>query len=162
MFHRQFPSHWFPSVLVGAIALAAGFALGLITEGRAEAQAAAAKDVAREVLSPLQFLVGGWRGTGIPKRGSKDGAWQETGEIRWDFESGEPRLKWSPDGGKLLRLAEFHVLQAGPSNAPVLQLTTHRLDGSQQTYQLAAPVKTPAKASGKSADQRRWYSNRPA
>ncbi len=39
----------------------------------------------KQVLASLQAYVGEWRGVGLPKRGSNQGAWSETAEWTWKF-----------------------------------------------------------------------------
>ena len=43
-------------------------------------------------LAPLQAYVGEWRGIGLPKRGSNQGAWSETSEWSWQFADGRASL----------------------------------------------------------------------
>ena len=47
----------------------------------------ATKSAVKTALTQFQDLVGGWVGTGQPKRGSAAGAWREKAEWRW---------KWNP------------------------------------------------------------------
>jgi YHS domain-containing protein len=64
------------------------------TGGRREAQAA---------LKPFASLVGEWRGTGLPQRGSNKGAWTETGVWAWKLSPDTAALELTISKGKLLR-----------------------------------------------------------
>ena len=55
----------------------------------------------KEALAEFNPLVGGWRGTGQPRRGSAKGAWRETAEWVWDFEDGGVALRYDVEDGKL-------------------------------------------------------------
>lgn len=48
----------------------------------------------QEALSPLNSLIGGWRGSGQVKRGSTRGAWQETGTFVWKFGGGKVGIEY--------------------------------------------------------------------
>lgn len=63
----------------------------------------AAKSKGKDELLPFQDLVGGWRGTAQPKRGSSAGAWTEKAEWRWKFDNGQAALEYAVESGKLLR-----------------------------------------------------------
>jgi YHS domain-containing protein len=64
--------------------------------------AASAKSNGKDALLPFQDLVGGWRGTAQPKRGSSVGAWTEKAEWRWRFDDGNAALEYTVESGKLL------------------------------------------------------------
>jgi hypothetical protein len=53
-----------------------------------EAQIAADK----AALQPLQAFVGEWKGVGLPKRGSNQGAWSVTSDWAWHFAAGRAEL----------------------------------------------------------------------
>jgi YHS domain-containing protein len=61
------------------------------------------KSVEKEALTPFQDLVGGWRGTALPKRGSNTGGWIEKAEWRWKFDGDKVALEYAVDDGKLLK-----------------------------------------------------------
>lgn len=42
--------------------------------------------VQKEALAEFNELIGGWRGIGMPRRGSRNGAWSETAEWVWTFD----------------------------------------------------------------------------
>ncbi|MBC7819017.1 MAG: hypothetical protein IAG10_19180 [Planctomycetaceae bacterium] len=69
------------------------------------ASAAGTKSVAKEAVAPFQDLVGGWRGTALPKRGSSSGGWTEKAEWRWKFDGENVALEYAVDEGKLLQSA---------------------------------------------------------
>lgn len=60
---------------------------------------ASASDVI-EALEGFNLLVGEWRGVGQPKRGSQQGAWQETGACVWELTKKSSGLRWTADKGK--------------------------------------------------------------
>lgn len=63
------------------------------------------KSAAKEALMPFQDLVGGWVGTGQPKRNSTSGAWREKAEWRWKFAGEQVALEYAVEEGKLLKSA---------------------------------------------------------
>jgi YHS domain-containing protein len=59
----------------------------------------AARSAHREALAPWQGVVGTWRGTGQPQRGSARGAWTESCQWSWRFDKHEAALVFdSPEG----------------------------------------------------------------
>ncbi len=73
---------------------------------------------AQEALERFNGLIGEWRGVGMPRRGSRAGAWFENAEWVWDFEKKTPSLRYEVKQGKLLDKArltwnaddkQFHV-----------------------------------------------------
>lgn len=48
----------------------------------------------QEALSPLNALIGGWRGSGQVRRGSTRGAWRETGTFVWKFGGGKVGIEY--------------------------------------------------------------------
>ena len=71
--------------------------LAIFIMGSAASRDESAKSNATDARGgPLQFLnsvVGKWRGVGQPKRGSRQGAWQETTTCRWDFSGVQPVVR---------------------------------------------------------------------
>ncbi len=65
------------------------------------------KSACKDALAPFQDLVGGWRGTALPKRGSNSGGWIEKAEWRWKFDGENVALEYAVDEGKLLRSARM-------------------------------------------------------
>ena len=54
-------------------------------------------------LSPLQGLVGKWKGTGFLRRGSARGSWREATTWSWKFSRGRAALEFSTPGARFLR-----------------------------------------------------------
>ena len=54
-------------------------------------------------LSPLQGLVGKWKGTGSLRRGSARGAWRENTTWAWKFSDGRASLVFSTPAARFLR-----------------------------------------------------------
>lgn len=71
------------------------------------------RQASQEALTQFQDLVGGWLGTGQPKRGSSVGAWREKAEWRWKFDRDQTSLEYAVEDGKLLKsaLLSFNVEQ---------------------------------------------------
>lgn len=59
-------------------------------------------------LKPYAGLVGEWRGTGQPQRGSARGAWTETAGWSWKLSTDSAALAFSSEKGKYLRSALLH------------------------------------------------------
>ncbi len=66
-----------------------------------------AKATSKSALTQFQDLVGGWLGTGQPKRGSTAGAWREKADWKWLFEDDLVALEYAVDGGKILKSAQL-------------------------------------------------------
>lgn len=64
------------------------------------------REASQEALAEFNSLVGGWRGVGMPQRGSRKGAWLEKANWVWDFSDGVA-LKYQIDNGKLLETASL-------------------------------------------------------
>ncbi len=62
---------------------------------------------AQAALERLNRLIGEWRGVGMPRRGSRTGAWFEKAEWVWDFEKKIPSLRYNVKDGKLLDKAKL-------------------------------------------------------
>jgi YHS domain-containing protein len=62
---------------------------------------------AKEALSPFNSLIGGWRGTAQPRRGSAAGSWRESAEWVWDFTGKTPAIRYVVSDGKLLKSARI-------------------------------------------------------
>jgi YHS domain-containing protein len=93
-------------------------------EVKPKAAAAAEKKTAiKSALAAYQDLVGGWRGTALPKRGASTGGWIEKAEWRWKFDGDNVALEYAVTDGKLLRSA----LMSFDPQAKALRLTTVEL-----------------------------------
>lgn len=94
--------------LIAAFALLLSLIVGWgATDETAPQSASSAKGklAAKEALTPFQDLVGGWNGTGQPKRNSAAGAWREKAEWRWKFSGEQVSLEYAVEEGKLLKSA---------------------------------------------------------
>lgn len=94
---------------------------------RAEPTAA---PTAQQALEPFNKLIGAWRGAGQPRRGSNQGAWQQTGEFVWSFTGESPQIRYLVVDGQLERLGRFSW--DGQSQRLLLELETPA--GETQTY----------------------------
>ena len=81
-------------------------ALAIAAEESAELKADKA------ALAPMQPYVGEWRGVGMPKRGSNQGAWTEQAEWAWHFFDGRAELVATLEPNKY-----FQRLQVQPGNS---------------------------------------------
>ena len=61
--------------------------------------------ISKQALSEFNALIGDWRGTAQPKRGSNRGAWQQSAEWVWEFEKGKPGIRYQVKDGKLMKSA---------------------------------------------------------
>lgn len=92
----------------------------------------AKKAAAKEALLPFQDLVGGWNGTGQPKRNSAAGAWREKAEWRWKFDGDHVALEYAVEDGRLLKSA----LMSFDSKSKSWRLQTVELgSGKDQTIE---------------------------
>ena len=62
---------------------------------------------AKDALAEFNDLIGGWRGTGQPRRGSARGAWRENAEWVWEFDDDAVSIRYDVSDGKLMTTAEF-------------------------------------------------------
>ena len=93
------------------------------------------------LLQPFNSIVGSWRGIGQPRRGSRQGAWQETTICRWDFTGDQPAIRFDANKGKQF---ETLTLTVEPDNKQLV--LTQRIDKEIiRTYHGALPAKWPQK-----------------
>jgi hypothetical protein len=59
----------------------------------------------KQALAEFNSLIGNWRGVGMPRRGSRKGAWSETAEWVWRFGKDTVAIDYKIEKGKLLRSA---------------------------------------------------------
>jgi YHS domain-containing protein len=57
----------------------------------------------KTALAPFNSRVGKWNGVGMPRRGSNQGAWQETAEWIWDFSGHDVAVRIDVEKGKLAK-----------------------------------------------------------
>lgn len=65
----------------------------------------------KAALAPLQAYIGQWRGVGLPKRGSNQGAWTEQADWSWHFSEGRAELVATLEPNKY-----FQRLQVQPAS----------------------------------------------
>lgn len=63
------------------------------------------KAAAQEALGAFNSFIGGWRGAGQVRRGSRAGAWQEDGIFVWNFDDGGVAIQYDIKEGKHIRTA---------------------------------------------------------
>jgi YHS domain-containing protein len=63
--------------------------------------------VQKAALSEFNPLIGKWRGVGMPRRGSTQGAWQEQAEWIWDFADHGVAVRIDVDKGTLTKSVRF-------------------------------------------------------
>lgn len=100
--------------------------------GRATASEEGPRDqrTPKEALAEFNGLIGGWRGVGLPKRGSRDGAWTETAEWVWEFEEGVTGIRYEATDSKLIDTA---LLTWAPEAAEYRMAAT-LADGAERVY----------------------------
>lgn len=89
--------------------------------GRAADQAA---------LKPFAGLVGTWKGTGQPKRGSTKGAWVESGDWAWSLTKDHAALAFTAPKGKYLRSGTLRPGEAAGTYVFDVTLT----DGAKRSF----------------------------
>jgi YHS domain-containing protein len=72
-----------------------------------EPEPAPHENPAKVALEEFQDLIGGWRGVGMPVRGSTKGAWQETADWAWSFKDKQPAIVYSIEKGTVLTSARL-------------------------------------------------------
>lgn len=107
--------------LAAAVALLLLVAADAPQPGRRNDQAA---------LKPFAGLVGEWRGTGQPQRGSAKGAWAETAGWAWKLTPDSAALELTVAKGKFLRSATLR-----PGKGPnAFALDAVLADGTKRTF----------------------------
>ncbi len=91
------------------------------SSGRLKAQAA---------LKPYGTLVGDWKGTGQPKRGSSRGAWTETAGWAWSLSESDAALELKVDRGQFLKSARLRP----DAKAGRFRLEATLADGTARTF----------------------------
>ena len=113
-------------VVLGFIGLSANHVIG---DGSKES-ASDAKSISKKALSEFNSLIGGWRGTGQPRRGSSQGAWREEAEWIWEFKKDSVAVRYEVDKGKLLKSAVLTYLP----KEKLYQLDATLADKVKRTY----------------------------
>jgi YHS domain-containing protein len=85
---------------------------------------------AKDALSQFNSLIGGWRGTAQPRRGSATGSWRESAEWVWDFSQPVPAIRYVVTDGKLLKAARITF----DDKTNLFRATVELPDGSTREY----------------------------
>lgn len=85
---------------------------------------------AKAALAEFNSIIGDWRGTGQPKRGSQSGAWSETANWVWHFEKGVPTIHYHVDKGKMLNSAVL----GWDDEKQTYHLHAHFSEGKERDY----------------------------
>jgi YHS domain-containing protein len=85
---------------------------------------------AKEALSQFNSLIGGWRGTAQPRRGSATGSWRESAEWIWDFSKPVPAIRYVVTDGKLLKSARITF----DDKANLFRASVQLPDGATREY----------------------------
>lgn len=83
-----------------------------------------------QALQEYNVLIGGWRGVGMPKRGSQAGAWQERADLVWELKPKSKGIRLSVDTGKQLKSALLSYDEAQKQ----FTLNVTLPDASSRTY----------------------------
>jgi YHS domain-containing protein len=84
----------------------------------------------KSALAPFNTRIGKWTGVGQPRRGSTQGAWQETAEWIWDFSGHEVAVRIDVEKGKLAKTLR---LKFDPATKQYIGTLT-RTEGPEETY----------------------------
>jgi hypothetical protein len=95
--------------------------LGALTLGVAGDSTPLPQQTVIAELQPQQYLIGQWRGVGQVRRGSAQGAWQETGAAVWELTKDRTGIRWTATDGKLWKAA---LLTVQPGDRPLVLLLT--------------------------------------
>jgi hypothetical protein len=83
-------------------AVFAPFAVGA-DKTKAAASSPTVLELQKQALAEFNSFIGGWRGIGMPRRGSRAGAWSETADWVWQFEKNTVAIDYKVAKGKLLQ-----------------------------------------------------------
>jgi len=88
-----------------AAASAIAFAPFAVRADKTKTAAASPAALEQQKLALAEFnsFIGGWRGIGMPRRGSRAGAWSETADWIWQFEKNSVAIDYKIAKGKLLQ-----------------------------------------------------------
>lgn len=110
----------------------------------------------KQLLAPLQSYVGEWRGIGLPKRGSNQGAWSETAKWSWKFADGRAALVANLQPGKFFERLEVRPDEEGRAlvvdafdakspDSPAVRYRGEMLDGQLVAIAKNSPEGLPAR-----------------
>jgi len=111
-------------------AACAGILLSSVVLLAAPPQADKSTKPAKEALAQFNSLIGGWRGTAQPRRGSAAGSWRESAEWVWDFSQPVPAIRYVVTDGKLLKSARITF----DDKTNQFRATAELPDGSTRDY----------------------------
>ncbi len=117
---------------------------------------------AKEVLQPLQGLIGSWKGRGTPE-GTKDertaGAWKEKIIWEWKFQEADAWLPVRFTGSKHFTHGDLRFMSAGPAADPRFPVILSCTDRSTATftgsYDTKLRVLTLTRTDGPTAEEQR-------
>jgi YHS domain-containing protein len=115
---------------IRGFAACAGILLSSVALLAAPPQADKSTKPAKEALAQFNSLIGGWRGTAQPRRGSAAGSWRESAEWVWDFSQPAPAIRYLVTDGKLLKSARIIF----DDKANLFRATVELPDGSTRDY----------------------------
>jgi YHS domain-containing protein len=115
---------------IRGFAACAGILLSSVALLAAPPQADKSTKPAKEALAQFNSLIGGWRGTAQPRRGSAAGSWRESAEWVWDFSQPAPAIRYVVTDGKLLKSARITF----DDKANLFRATVELPDGSTRDY----------------------------
>ena len=88
------------------------------------------RDAVKQALAEFNSLIGGWRGVGMIKRNSRQGAWSEKAEWVWKFKPDSTSIAYQITDGKFLKSA---LLSYDPQKKTYL-LSAVLPDGKTRDY----------------------------
>jgi YHS domain-containing protein len=103
---------------------------GVFAEEKPATEAELAKQ--KEQLAKVQKLIGGWRGTGQPQRGSTKDSWIEEADWAWKFSPQRTTLFSRP--AKAMFFSKLELI-AGEKNETYTMLATPAAGGDPVSYQ---------------------------
>lgn len=92
-----------------ALLLALSCLLGMADDGPTEPT----REAQTRLLKPYGALVGDWRGTGLVKRGSAKGAWQENAAWVWSLSKESAALAMTVEEGRYLKRGTLRASEMG-------------------------------------------------
>ncbi|RUL89260.1 hypothetical protein [Tautonia sociabilis] len=85
----------------------------------------------QKALAPFADLVGEWKGTGQPRRGSAEGAWRESASWEWSLSPRSAALAMEVEDGKMLRSVRLRPDREEPGR---FLLDAELPDGSRRRF----------------------------
>jgi YHS domain-containing protein len=113
-------------VSISALVIVAAVA-AFAADEKPSAEAIAAQ---KKGLGEFNSLIGKWRGTGQPRRGSNQGAWREDAEWVWDFSDAGVAVRYDVTDGQLMKTGRVTY----DPESKKYQLVLTAADESKRTY----------------------------